>query len=610
MLDYLIFYLYVVVSYTVAAPAIQEYSQGFSPFRGQAGQSSWVTKGNFAHVVDAKPISTGSVLIPINIFMLGFDGSGVEGVNISTDVLHHWLEHLDHTQLQALIDTTPHGLHNPDVDAVDVRYHYDLRLIETSPLVHRALERTLANNFREGYAKDIMKRKVQLDSTAVTDLFDDLVNTLDLPGYNLFLYASSAERWLPFFFDYTYGYRSTLSTKELSELRLKDNGKYLTNMLKYLDPNTFQALDLPPYRGLNVDQTNQIHHGLGSGVHGNSPNNPRSRDILKKDYRVESGAWAQRRLAEASLPGPVAADVFLEDLAARAPQTVRELLGKPHGQADCLLDSWMGSQRSLFIDLSAGPFEWGPTIHDEGTKTSNSHPSMAGFASRALAHRLNNMDMDFLKPDPNPRPRPSAADNDEEEASIPPQPLPTSPEQSVAFVQTLLKDYISRHCWPQNGDVEPIEDWVTQDMPLEQQHTCTDAIGALAQLSTRVAAQDLTHLNAFSFLQDDSKHGQAQAADLETSDFLAHVSAALSRAVRRVITPPVADTHLTTGYARKVNFQVIVLSNHHSYDPLGKNKGLLGLFNPLDRVHIYTYLNPTITYFLDCFIYMMTLLHM
>ncbi|KAK8953778.1 hypothetical protein KSP39_PZI002512 [Platanthera zijinensis] len=45
-------------------------------------------------------------------------------------------------------------------------------------------------------------------------------------------------------------------------------------------------------------------------------------------------------------------------------------------QTECLTDTWIGANRWAFIDLSAGPFFWGPAVGGEGVRTEHSLPNV------------------------------------------------------------------------------------------------------------------------------------------------------------------------------------------------------------------------------------------
>ncbi|WMV38571.1 hypothetical protein MTR67_031956 [Solanum verrucosum] len=44
--------------------------------------------------------------------------------------------------------------------------------------------------------------------------------------------------------------------------------------------------------------------------------------------------------------------------------------------AECLTDTWIGNHRWAFIDLTAGPFSWGPAVGGEGVRTELSLPNV------------------------------------------------------------------------------------------------------------------------------------------------------------------------------------------------------------------------------------------
>lgn len=42
----------------------------------------------------------------------------------------------------------------------------------------------------------------------------------------------------------------------------------------------------------------------------------------------------------------------------------------------CLVDTWVGQGRYLWVDLTAGPFQWGPVMGGTGLRDVHSLPSM------------------------------------------------------------------------------------------------------------------------------------------------------------------------------------------------------------------------------------------
>lgn len=69
-----------------------------------------------------------------------------------------------------------------------------------------------------------------------------------------------------------------------------------------------------------------------------------------------------------------------------------------HIQEDCLVDIWIGQGRMAFIDLSAGPFEWGPTI-GEGARIHSSIPHLPSKTKK----KMNSISLKQLEPNSNRR---------------------------------------------------------------------------------------------------------------------------------------------------------------------------------------------------------------
>jgi hypothetical protein len=44
--------------------------------------------------------------------------------------------------------------------------------------------------------------------------------------------------------------------------------------------------------------------------------------------------------------------------------------------SNCLVDTWLSGGRFGFVDLTAGPVTWSPSITGEGSKTVNSKPTV------------------------------------------------------------------------------------------------------------------------------------------------------------------------------------------------------------------------------------------
>jgi len=55
--------------------------------------------------------------------------------------------------------------------------------------------------------------------------------------------------------------------------------------------------------------------------------------------------------------------------------TIKE--GKAH--EECLVDAWIGHARYAWLDLSAGPFRWGPVVAGQGVRSYSTLPRVPTF---------------------------------------------------------------------------------------------------------------------------------------------------------------------------------------------------------------------------------------
>ncbi|CAI0628227.1 unnamed protein product [Linum tenue] len=58
-------------------------------------------------------------------------------------------------------------------------------------------------------------------------------------------------------------------------------------------------------------------------------------------------------------------------------------------QPECLTDTWIGKDRWAFIDLSAGPFAWGPAVGGEGVRTELSLPNVEKTIGAVTANKMS-----------------------------------------------------------------------------------------------------------------------------------------------------------------------------------------------------------------------------
>ena len=71
---------------------------------------------------------------------------------------------------------------------------------------------------------------------------------------------------------------------------------------------------------------------------------------------------------------------------------------KDFGQhGDCLVDNWAGRGRTSFIDLTAGPFQWGPLVGGEGVRSNRTLPRIPKLPPSAAHTHAQNAQADYHK---------------------------------------------------------------------------------------------------------------------------------------------------------------------------------------------------------------------
>ncbi len=113
--------------------------------------------------------------------------------------------------------------------------------------------------------------------------------------------------------------------------------------------------------------------------------------VVGLDHREEienSEKWAQETLSyfpyDPVHPGKSLHGVvrFMQKI---DPQSLRNIALNSYTQESCLVDNWLGHGRVAFMDLSAGPFHWGPIVGGEGVRTNHTFPHLDSLAKLDIA---------------------------------------------------------------------------------------------------------------------------------------------------------------------------------------------------------------------------------
>lgn len=216
-------------------------------------------------------------------------------------------------------------------------------------------------------------------------------------------------------------------------------------------------------------------------------------------------------------------------------------LQRPFATEDCLVDCWVGSGRTLFLDLAAGPFSWGPVIGGEGVRTNHSLPSVDTFGLLMMKEASEHTD-------------PSAAVASEGEDALVDA---TYDWEAIESEKLLVEDFLDSNC----RQVPPHPECASYARKLQQ----LAAFIAQQQPVNSKLERDFEHANAFSFF---AHSGGGHQESLIEAQFMAQLSATLSSTLRLSLTPLSAPPPLPSPYAPRVSFHLFVLRDHDAYNPL------------------------------------------
>ncbi|KAG0473960.1 hypothetical protein HPP92_015817 [Vanilla planifolia] len=225
----------------------------------------------------------------------------------------------------------------------------------------------------------------QVDIDKMAYIFSTLVDYLKIDDtYNIFvLNPKYRNKRLH------YGYRRGLSESEinfLKELRAKDEEvKEFVVLVNVNENKTLQALVLQSEhaKGNALEIDNIIPRPLHL-------NRPASNFVWTTTEEVNTVEWSKKysdALTHAENEGKDDVGVLYDKIVKMLhdkKDDLNYLLGEALKSGDftglhseCLTDTWIGGNRWAFIDLSAGPFSWGPAVGGgEGVRTELSLPNV------------------------------------------------------------------------------------------------------------------------------------------------------------------------------------------------------------------------------------------
>ncbi|KAL7133332.1 hypothetical protein ABFS83_12G133800 [Erythranthe nasuta] len=342
---------------------------------------NYTKAGNIANHLKLLEVDSLYLPVPVNFIFIGFEGSGNKEFKLNAEELERWFTKIDHifehtripkigeilTPFYKISIDQEHRHHLPMISHIN--YNFSVHAIQMSEKVTSIFERAINVLGRKDDVSSTSDDEIglwQVDVDMMDVVVTSLVEYLQLEdAYNIFILNPKRDAKRS-----KYGYRRGLSKTEMDFL--KEN--------KSLQDRILQSGNIPD----SVLALEKIKRPL----YEKHPMAKFSWTLTEETDTIEWHDRCQDALnnVEKLYQGKDTADIiqskvlqFLkgknDDLKHFSEKDLKS--GDFSGfQAECLTDTWIGNHRWAFVDLSAGPFSWGPSVGGEGVRTEQSLPNV------------------------------------------------------------------------------------------------------------------------------------------------------------------------------------------------------------------------------------------
>ncbi|GIL57470.1 hypothetical protein Vafri_12700 [Volvox africanus] len=349
---------------------------------------------NLAEYLGLTPVESIHLPVPLSVVMVGFNGDGNAGVNISISELNEWFSHLDHVLPHTRIDRSEltcqedgqcaglvHGRFHPTPmrSYMHLTFTCNVVLIKRREVVD-TFERAIAA-FSRPVDPAVATGAQQVDAQKMEGLMDHFVMALGLENsYSLVVLNPTWHVDEP-----VYGYRLGMSSAELQAL--KGNTDRLRKVLSA--HSVAEPAMLSRFRGGWSNHRSAWPHGrqmepkfsekdstaaserwvsvVSSYLAQEEQFRRRLLDVAGSERGAAAFAQAARLMSRpGSTMGMVLRKELLESWAVAA-EDLHSTFHSSHPAEDCLVNTWVGTNgRWVLVDLTAGGKDWGPALGGDG----------------------------------------------------------------------------------------------------------------------------------------------------------------------------------------------------------------------------------------------------
>lgn len=344
--------------------------------------ANYTISGNIANYLHLMEVDSMYLPVPVNFIFIGFEGKGNLDFKLQAEELERWFTKIDHifehTRVPPIgevlapfyrisIDKAQHH-HLPTVSHVN--YNFSVHAIRMGEKVTSVFEHSIDVLARKDDVADPRDDRAvlwQVDLDLMDTIFSSLVEYLQLgSAYNIFILNPKRDSRRT-----KYGYRRGLSDSEINFLqenknlqgRILQSGKITETLLAFdkLKKPLYEKHPMAKFAWTVTEETDTIEWYSNC------------QDALNNVEKIQQGKDTADRIQNKVVQ---LLNGKSDDLRLQLEKALKS--GNFSGlHAECLTDTWIGKERWAFIDLSAGPFSWGPAVGGEGVRTEASLPSVA-----------------------------------------------------------------------------------------------------------------------------------------------------------------------------------------------------------------------------------------
>ncbi|XP_072991194.1 uncharacterized protein [Typha latifolia] len=514
---------------------------------GRMAVFNYTKAGNMANYMKLSIVDSIYLPVPVNFIFIGFEGKGNHEFKLGPEELERWFTKIDHIFQHTRIPLVGEVLspfYKISIEKVQ-RHHlplvshinnnFSVHAIHMGEKVTSVFEYAIkALSRKEDVSGSSEKEDVlwQVDIDRMQYIFSTLVEYLQIENaYNIFILNPKRNDKRV-----QYGYRRGFSELEIS--LLKENKTLQARILQSkLDSKIFLEVD----KGKN-----------SRPLYGNRPTSTFAWTTTEDFDTLE---WSKQCIealtnVEKLNEGKDDIEIFYE-------KAVQMLHGKKGDinflvekelrsgdlkglHPDCLTDTWIGSERWAFIDLSAGPFSWGPAVGGEGVRTELSLPNV-GKTIGAIAEITEDEAEDKLQDAI--RERFSSFGDDHQAIDI-----------LLAEID-IYELFAFKHCKGRRVKLALCEelDERMHDLKSELEGYNSEEYD---ESHKKKALDALRRMESWNLFSDTSEEHQSYTVARDS--FLAHLGSTLWGSMRHIIAPSVSDG--AYHYYEKISFQLYFIT--------------------------------------------------